>query len=37
MTEDDWQNPPAIDQRTLFEGNTVLRGQEPRVDSLVIE
>jgi predicted metal-dependent TIM-barrel fold hydrolase len=33
MKEDDWLNPPPIDQRTLFEGNSVLRGgQEPRVD-----
>lgn len=33
MKEDDWLNPPAIDQRTLFEGNSVLRGgQTPRVD-----
>ena len=34
MTETDWLSPPAIDQRTLFEGNSVLRGgQEPRVDA----
>jgi hypothetical protein len=32
-----WRNRGAIDQRGLYEGNTVLRGQEPRVDSLVIE
>jgi uncharacterized protein len=33
MAESDWLSPPAIDQRTLFEGNSVLRGgQEPRVD-----
>jgi len=31
MKEDDWLNPAPIDQRTLFEGNSVLRGQEPRV------
>jgi hypothetical protein len=24
---------PAVDQRQLFEGNSVLRGQVPRVDS----
>lgn len=30
--EQDWLNPAAIDQRTLFAGNTVLRGQQPRVD-----
>jgi predicted metal-dependent TIM-barrel fold hydrolase len=34
MTETDWLSSPAIDQRTLFEGNSVLRGgQEPRVDA----
>jgi uncharacterized protein len=34
MTESDWLSPPAIDQRTLFEGNSVLRGgQEPRVNA----
>ncbi len=33
MNEEDWLNPPPIDQRTLFEGNSVLRGgQTPRVD-----
>ncbi len=33
MKESDWLNPPAIDQRTLFEGSSVLRGgQEPRVE-----
>jgi len=32
IQESDWLNPPAIDQRTLFEGNSVLRGQTPRVD-----
>jgi uncharacterized protein len=33
MKEDDWLNPAPIDQRTLFEGNSVLRGgQVPRVD-----
>ncbi len=26
MAESDWLSPPAIDQRTLFEGNSVLRG-----------
>jgi len=31
--ESDWLNPEPIDQRTLFEGNSVLRGgQTPRVD-----
>ena len=27
--ESDWQAPDAIDQRVLFEGNSVLRGQDP--------
>jgi predicted metal-dependent TIM-barrel fold hydrolase len=32
MHEEDWLNPPPIDQRTLFEGNTILRGgREPVV------
>jgi predicted metal-dependent TIM-barrel fold hydrolase len=26
---EDWLNPPPIDQRQLFDGNSVLRGQEP--------
>jgi hypothetical protein len=26
MSEEDWLNPPAIDQRTLYEGNSILRG-----------
>lgn len=31
--ESDWLSPIPVDQRTLFEGNSVLRGgQEPRVD-----
>ncbi|MCA8983599.1 MAG: TatD family hydrolase [Planctomycetaceae bacterium] len=33
FNEEDWLNPPVIDQRTLFEGNSVLRGQNPRIDS----
>ena len=33
MAEGHWLSPPPIDQRTLFEGNSVLRGQEPRVDA----
>jgi hypothetical protein len=33
MAEDDWLNPPPIDQRTVFEGNSVLRGgRAPRVE-----
>ncbi len=27
-----WRQAPAIDQRELFEGNSVLRGQEPKVE-----
>jgi len=31
--ESDWLDPEPIDQRSLFEGNSVLRGgQEPRID-----
>ena len=33
FNESDWLTPAAIDQRTLFEGNSVLRGQTPRVDA----
>ncbi len=38
---DDWLNPPAIDQRQLYEGNSVLRGQTPNTqesgaDSIII-
>ncbi len=32
--EQDWLNPAPIDQRTLFEDNSVLRGQDPRVDGV---
>jgi len=31
MKEEHWLNPAPIDQRMLFEGNSVLRGQAPRV------
>jgi predicted metal-dependent TIM-barrel fold hydrolase len=34
MKESDWLDPAPIDQRTLFEGNSVLRGQQARVDEL---
>jgi len=45
MHEDDWLNPPAIDQRTVYEGNSILRGgREPVIsdgvraaDDLIIE
>jgi uncharacterized protein len=33
MQESDWLNPQAIDQRELYSGNSVLRGQTPRIDS----
>ncbi|MEM7797368.1 MAG: TatD family hydrolase [Cyanobacteria bacterium P01_C01_bin.118] len=29
MKADDWLNPPAVDQRQLYNGNSVLRGQTP--------
>jgi hypothetical protein len=33
IDEQDWLNPPAIDQRTLYMGNSVLRGgQAPRIE-----
>jgi hypothetical protein len=33
MREEHWLAPSAIDQRTLYEGNSVLRGgQTPRID-----
>jgi hypothetical protein len=31
MKEEHWLKPQAIDQRTLYDGNSVLRGQEPKV------
>jgi len=34
MKEEHWLSPEPIDQRVLFEGNSVLRGQQPRVDEL---
>lgn len=33
LREEDWKTPLAIDQRQLFEGNSVLRGQDPKVES----
>lgn len=33
MKESDWLDPAPVDQRTLFEGNSVLRGQDPRVET----
>jgi predicted metal-dependent TIM-barrel fold hydrolase len=33
MKEDDWLNPPPIDQRNMYEGNSILRGgREPKVE-----
>jgi predicted metal-dependent TIM-barrel fold hydrolase len=33
MAESDWLNAGPIDQRELYSGNSVLRGQTPRIDS----
>src|SRR3954447_2459098 len=34
MMEKDWLDPPPIDQRTLFQGNSVLRGgQTPHIEA----
>lgn len=33
MKESDWKDAPGIDQRKLFNENSVLRGQEPKVSS----
>jgi predicted metal-dependent TIM-barrel fold hydrolase len=37
MRESDWLAPAPVDQRQLFMGNSVLRGQEPQVDGILIE
>lgn len=38
MHEDDWLNPSAIDQRTMYEGNSILRGgRKPVVQESAIE
>lgn len=46
MAEEDWLDPPAIDQRQVYQGNSVLRGgrdpvvedpTERRRDSIIIE
>jgi uncharacterized protein len=34
MHSADWLSPSAIDQRQLFNGNSVLRGQQPLVESM---
>ena len=33
MKESDWLTPQKIDQRELFEGNSVLRGQKPQIET----
>jgi len=33
MQESDWLDPVPVDQRQLFNGNSVLRGQEPVIES----
>ena len=33
FNESDWLDPVPVDQRTLFEGNSVLRGQTPQVST----
>ena len=37
MHESHWLQPQAIDQRTLYEGNSVLRGQEPKVHTRTVD
>ena len=37
IKEEDWLNPEPIDQRQLFYGNSVLRGQVPTVQDLTKE
>jgi len=37
MKEEDWLDTQLIDQRNLYNDNSVLRGQQPRVDSETIE
>ena len=38
MNEDDWLNPAAIDQRTMYEGNSILRGgREPVVQENAVK
>ncbi|MEN7550261.1 TatD family hydrolase [Rapidithrix thailandica] len=32
IDENDWLNPQGVDQRELYNGNSVLRGQEPMVN-----
>jgi len=38
MKEDDWLNPPPIDQRTVYEGNSILRGgRDPVVEDASVK
>ena len=37
FNESDWLEAAPVDQRTLFKGNSVLRGQPPRIDDIIIE
>ena len=38
MHEDDWLNPALIDQRTVYEGNSILRGgREPLVQETAVK
>lgn len=38
MQEDDWLNPAPIDQRTVYEGNSILRGgREPLVQEAAVK
>ena len=36
IREEHWADNPGVDQRVLFEGNSVLRGQDPRIDDQLI-
>jgi predicted metal-dependent TIM-barrel fold hydrolase len=36
MQESDWLAPQPLDQRELYQGNSVLRGQAPQVDGLPV-
>jgi len=38
MREEDWLNPPPVDQRTVYEGNSILRGgREPLVQETAVK
>ena len=36
MKEEHWLSSKLRDERLLFQGNSVLRGQQPRVDDLPV-